>query len=57
MNLPENSDVPTMTSNQKDTAESLEGKVIAGSQTCFIEIMSEKEDATIKQDSASDSKN
>ncbi len=52
VNQQENSDVPTTTSNQEDTAESQEGKVIAGSQTRFIDIISEEEDATIKQDSA-----
>ena len=57
VNQPENSDVPTTTVNQKDTAEASEGKVIAGSHTRFIDIVSEKEDATIKQESASDSNN
>jgi hypothetical protein len=44
----------TTTSNQEDTAESQEGKVIAG---CFIDIITEKEDAMIKQDPALGSNN
>jgi hypothetical protein len=53
--------VPTTTANQEDTAdlESPEGKIITGSQTCFIDcdIITEKKDATIKQDLALDSNN